>query len=178
VGGSALAYSDTGVSPGTSYSYGVRAFDAAANYSAVSSLTVTTPSGSAPTSCVPASNAFTGCYYTNTSLSGQPALIRTDPQINFDWFLTTPAPGIPATNYSVRWQGNFTFQEGTYVFSMITSDGIRLYIDGNLIFDRWRDQPIYSYQTRPWITGGSHLVTVEYYQTSGTPTAHVSWQKY
>ena len=34
-------------------------------------------------------------YFSNTSLSGKPALTRVDPQIQFDWNAAAPAPGVP-----------------------------------------------------------------------------------
>src|SRR6185312_13152990 len=58
----------------------------------------------------------------------------------------------------------------------ITSDGMRVYIDGASIFDRWRDQAPTAYTAQQTLTAGSHLVTVEYYEHSGAPTAHLSWQ--
>lgn len=174
----ALSFSDSSAAANTTYSYSVRAFDAAGNYSSPSSsATVTTPAGAAPTSCVPATNAFTGCYYNNTDLNGVPVLIRTDSQINFDWRLASPDPSVPAANYSVRWQGNFSFGEGTYTFYATTSDGMRMYIDGVLVLDRWRDQPVYTYIVRRALSQGTHLITVEYYERTRSAAAYLSWQK-
>jgi hypothetical protein len=178
VAAGARSYSDQAAAPGAAYSYSVKAFDLAGNYSAASNaIQVTTPPAAASSSCVPANGAFTGCYYSNTDLAGTPVLIRTDSQINFDWMFSSPASTVPASNYSVRWQGNFYFDQGVYTFSAITSDGMRIYIDGNLILDRWRDQPVYMYKVRPTLTQGTHLVTVEYYARSGSATARLSWQK-
>jgi uncharacterized protein YkwD len=180
----ARSYSDYSVNPATAYSYAVRAFDAAGNFSALSgAVSVTTPaSGGSPGggagSCpAPASNAFTGCYYNNIDLTGAPVFTRTDPQIRFDWGGNTPAPSLSSSGFSVRWQGNFPFESGEYVFTAITSDGMRIYIDGQIILDRWRDQPGYMYTARRTLSSGTHLVTVEYYQRSGTSIAHLSWQR-
>jgi hypothetical protein len=82
-----------------------------------------------------------------------------------------------ASEFSVRWQGYFSFEQGTYTFTALASDGMRLYIDGVPVLDRWRDQPPYIYRVRRTLSAGSHLITVEYYQHTGWPTAHVSWQK-
>ena len=175
-----LTFSDAGASPNTSYSYTVRAYDAAGNYSPISnSIAVTTPaSANTGGSCPPpSSGAFTGCYYNNITLSGNPALIRTDGAINFDWGTGTPASSITAYAFSARWQGYFTFAQGTYAFTSTTSDGMRLYIDGNLVLDRWRDQGATMYTNVQTLSAGSHLITVEYYEETGWPTAHVTWQK-
>jgi uncharacterized protein YkwD len=179
VGASFLAYSDTTVAANTTYAYTVRAFDAAGNYSPASnSVQVTTPAPPAADCAAPAQGAFTGCYYTNINLTGTPALVRTDPQITFDWIYTPPDPSLPATNYSVRWQGNFSFDAGVYTFYVMASDGVRLYIDSALVFDRWRDQPpIYTYLVRQSLSQGTHLITLEYYERTGTASAYLLWQK-
>ena len=62
------------------------------------------------------------------------------------------------------------------MFTVITSDGMRLYIDGNLIIDQWRDQPPYIYKASQTVSKGPHLLVVEYYEHLGGATAQVSWQ--
>jgi hypothetical protein len=178
VGSSVLTYSDTSVAAGGTYRYSVQAFDAARNASAASnSVPVTTPVAPAPVGCSPGVNVFTGCYFNNTDLASTPVLVRTDSKIEFDWTFTTPDRSLPFGNYSVRWQGNFSFQEGDHTFYASASDGMRIYVDGTLILDRWRDQPVYSYTIRRPMTAGVHLITVEYYQRTGTAIARLSWQK-
>ncbi|MBS1859721.1 MAG: hypothetical protein JST11_30395 [Acidobacteria bacterium] len=175
--GSTLSYSDTSVSPGSTYSYSIRAFDAAGNYSpasnSISAATSLPPTASCP---APASGAFTACYYNNLTLSGAPALVRTDAQINFDWGVYAPDPSVTAGAFSVRWQGNFSFSQGQYIFKAVTSDGMRLFVDGNLILDKWRDQPSYLYTVQQTLNAGTHLITVEYYENNGWATAHLNWQ--
>lgn len=181
VSGTATSFADSTGQAGATYSYVVRAFDAAGNYSPGSNtVTVTLPASVPPsgsTTCPsPAVNAFTGCYYNNQTLSGNPVLTRTDAQINFDWGAYAPDPSVTAGNFSVRWQGYFTFAGGSTTFKALTSDGMRIYIDGNLILDQWRNQPTYLYTTQQNMTAGSHLVVVEYYENYGWATAHVTWQ--
>jgi hypothetical protein len=181
VSGSSLIYADKSAAANTTYTYAVKAFDAAGNYSGLSnSIQITMPSGT-PTggSCgSPGSGVFTGCYFSNTSLSGNPTVTRLDPQINFDWGSGSPDPSLTPSNFSVRWQGYFTLDEGTYSFVTSASDGVRLYIDGRLWIDQWKDQPSSIYQARPSLTQGTHLITLEYYAHTGWASAHLSWQKY
>jgi len=193
----ARTFSDLTPSAASTYSYTVRAFDAVSNFSSFSAPhSVTTPASpiynpppapaptpappSAPgnSSCAaPAVNAFTGCYYNNITLSGSPSLVRIDRVVDFNWGTGTPAPSVTPLNFSTRWQGTFTFQAGEYTFSTMASDGLRLYIDGEPILDRWRDQPGYMFNLRRTLTAGQHLVTVEYYQRTGLPLISVAWQK-
>ena len=179
VGGSILTYADHGAAPSTTYTYAIKAYDAAGNYSSASnSIPVTTQAATGGTSnCpAPASDAFTGCYYNNVTLTGNPVFTRTDSQINFDWQNGSPAPPVTAGNYSVRWQGYFNFSTDFYRFTLTSSDGMRVYLDGNLIVNAWRDQPASGFQAWQNISQGMHLVTVEYYEDTGWSTAHLTWQ--
>jgi chitodextrinase len=174
----ALSYSDTAVSPGAGYTYHIKARDLAGNESSPSNgATVATPLSAGPSVCPdPATDAFTGCYYNNVTLSGIPSLIRTDSQINFDW-QAAPGPSVSSGEFSARWQGYFNFDQGTYTFTALTSDGMRLYIDGVPVLDRWRDQSPFIYRVQRPLSAGRRLITVEYYQRTGWRVAHLSWEK-
>jgi chitodextrinase len=178
----ALSWADTSVAPGATYSYTVRAYDAAGNYSPASNtVQVTTPavappSGSSPSCAAPGTNSFTGCYYGNINLTGAPVLTNSSPQIVFDWAWGFPAAPVPQSNFSARWQGNFPFAAGTYTFRVVTGDGVRVYVDGAKILDAWYDQASYSFNVGQTLTAGNHLIAVEYYDHTALPVIHVSWQ--
>lgn len=178
ISGGATAYADTSASPSTTYIYFVRAFDAAGNYSGASmSMGVTTPSSASPMTCPAAgSSAFTGCYYNNITLSGSPVFTRTDGAINFTWGATPPSNTLTSDNFSVRWQGDFNFTAGSHTFTVTTSDGMRLYIDGTIILDEWMDQAAATYTATTTLTAGTHLVVVEYYEHTNGSKATVTWQ--
>ena len=177
VSGGILSIADTTAAANTTYSYVVKGFDAAGNTSASSNaVQVTTPAPPSNACPGPSTGAFTGCYYNNATLSGPPAMVRTDAQINFDWRFSSPGPSINGSNFSVLWQGAFTFSGGAYTFTVLTSDGMRIYIDGNVVLDRWRNQAPTAYNVQQTLSQGSHLIAIEYYQQTGSPVAQVSWQ--
>ena len=179
VPGTMLTSADTAVSGSSTYTYSIKAYDAAGNYSVASNLiqVTTPPSNPPPGACPgPSTGVFTGCYYSNTTLSGSPVLVRTDNQINFDWGNSSPDKSLPPLNFSVRWQGNFALNQGTYTFTVIASDGIRLYLDGFSIMDFWRDRSPTLYTASQIVTQGSHLIEVDYYERTGGAVAQVSWE--
>ncbi len=49
-----------------------------------------------------------GEYFASADMSGKPVLTRVDPQIDFDWNSASPALGIPAGSFGVRWSGTIT----------------------------------------------------------------------
>ena len=59
------------------------------------------------TSSLPA--GWSAQYYANMTLSGAPAVTRTDPAINYDWGQGSPAPAIPIDGFSARWAQTVTF---------------------------------------------------------------------
>lgn len=69
-------------------------------------------------------------YFANRNLEGTPALVRRDAQVQFAWN-DAPAPGIDATNFSVRWTGKITAPAtGRYPISFSADDGCRVFLDG------------------------------------------------
>lgn len=180
VSGNTLTFDDTTVNPSTSYTYTIKAFDAAGNISPASnSITVGTPAApSTPTPVVcpaPANGAFTGCYYNNVLWIGNPVFTRKDSQINFNWATTPPSSLVPLSEFSVQWEGNFTFGNGSYIFTTKCTGGVRLFVDGGLLLDIPPDWTLETAYAGLALTQGQHMVKVEYYNESGDATALVSW---
>jgi beta-glucosidase len=58
-----------------------------------------------------------GEYFANSTLTGKPAMTRTDRQIDFDWNGATPSSGIDGKAFSVRWTGTIASPAaGSYGF--------------------------------------------------------------
>lgn len=123
-----------------------------------------------------------GQYYSNTMLDGIPVMIRDDGVAGLprDWAGGSPQGvcSIGNTKFSVRWKRTINISEdGKVRFSVVTDDGMRLYVDGAKIIDQWFDQPSTTYTGDIELTAGAHNVVVEYYQNDGGATASVSWQQ-
>lgn len=118
-----------------------------------------------------------GEYWANRFLSGDPALVRNDPAISFDWGQGSPAPSIPSDSFSARWTRNVTFGQGTYRFHVTVDDGVRLYVDDRLIIDAWYDHTAHEVVSDYSLSPGSHIVRVEYYERIGQALIQVSWQQ-
>ncbi|MBL7200681.1 MAG: hypothetical protein ISS56_11055 [Anaerolineae bacterium] len=125
----------------------------------------------------PDSTTWRGEYFGNLDLRGDPRLVRSDKAIDFDWGTGAPASGLPADNFSVRWTRTATFEEGTYRFRATVDDGIRLFVDGALAIDQWRDGAQREATVDRRLTAGTHTLRVEYYERSGLAVARVRWEK-
>lgn len=145
------------------------------------------PSGS--TIVVPATSGklspgLLGAYYSQNGVqrayfTGAVAY-RTDSTVDFDWGTGLPGPGgIGADDFSVRWTGLIRVPTtGNYVFQTVSDDGVRLYLNGNLVVDNWTDHSVTNNTTSTIaLTAGTLLpVRLEYYERGGFAVMKLQWQ--
>jgi beta-glucosidase len=75
-------------------------------------------------------------YFNNREFTGAPALVRNDPQVNFNWGSVSPAKEIPDDNFAVRWTGKIVPPEsGKYQIGWRSNGGVRIYLDGTLFIE-------------------------------------------
>lgn len=118
-----------------------------------------------------------GEYYANRSLSGLPTVIRNDREINFNWGQGAPAANLPADNFSVRWTRSLRFEEGSYRFRARVDDGMRFYINNNLVIDEWRDGSEREVSVDYWLATGVYDLRVEYYERTGAAQIAFWWER-
>ena len=128
-----------------------------------------------PTPTPVESGLFSASYYNNTTTSGTPVLVRNEAQIANEWGAAAPAAGVNADHFSVVWTTTQTFAKGTYELKTTADDGVRLYVDGELILDQWKDQGPTTY-TASVPLSGEHTIMMKYYERAGGATAKLSWQ--
>ena len=126
---------------------------------------------------LPAITDWRGEYYANMTLAGQPALVRNDAAIDFNWGPGSPAAGLPADGFSVRWTRGQEFDSATYRFYLTADDGARLWVDGRLLIDEWRDGSARQSVTDYALARGTHSLRVEYYEHAGGALAQLRWER-
>ncbi|MCU1225685.1 MAG: glycoside hydrolase family 3 domain protein [Edaphobacter sp.] len=86
-----------------------------------------------------------GEYFNNIDLSGSPALTRVDEQVDFDWNAASPAPGMKASAFGVRWTGTITPpKSGEYEFNFQLAhcypcgdaETLRVFLDDKLVLNQ------------------------------------------
>lgn len=120
---------------------------------------------------------LTGEYFNNTQLSGAPALIRNDREINFGWTLYSPDPKINYDFYSVRWSGKIKSPTaGKYRIGIEGNDGYRLYLNNKLLIDNWKSQ---TFTTRladvEFEKDKSYDIRIEFFESQGYARFKLVW---
>jgi hypothetical protein len=89
--------------------------------------------------CPSIPTCLTVSYFDNISLSGNPIMVRNETSINNDWGSgPTNVPGLAENLFSIRYESNIVAPvSGTYTFTATADDGIRLWINGVLVIDKW-----------------------------------------
>jgi hypothetical protein len=128
---------------------------------------------------------LTGYYFTNSSTTYSnsanfnPAnlkMTRVDPTVDFVWgTTTTPIPN--NGYYCVRWLGQVQPQYSeTYYFDANTDDGVRVWVNNQLIIDTWiARSPSDSIGTISLQAGVRYNIQMDYFQATGGAVAHLSW---
>ena len=121
--------------------------------------------------------AYFGQYYDNRNLEGAPVVERWDDVILFDWGSGPPAPGIGNDNFSVRWTAAREFKAGLWRFHVRVDDGVRLWVDGELIIEQWHDQSPKKYTADKVLSEGEHDIKLEYFESGGGAVAEFWYHK-
>ena len=117
-------------------------------------------------------------FFANKNLEGPPLVSRIDETVNFDWGMSNPAQGISADDFSARWTGKLVpTVSGKYRFGAIADDGVRIYLDGNLIAQDWTDHAPATITGEVTLQAGkSYDIKMEYYESKIGAVAKLVWQ--
>ena len=102
---------------------------------------------------------------------------RIDPTINFNWGTGSPDPKIAGNTFSARWTGKVLAQKSeTYTFTTHTNNGVRLWVDNELLIEDWNDQPVIDHTATIALKAGQlYDVKMEYYNDTAGAVAELRW---
>jgi hypothetical protein len=123
--------------------------------------------------------AFCATY---ADIDGTALFSRLEAAIDFDW--SEEAPGgywldKAPDGFSATWSGNFTFDHvGTYSFDAVTSDRVRVTVDGVLVVDDWGVAAgLHVASGTIELSAGPHRVDVRHADGNGAGILRVSWER-
>ncbi len=121
-------------------------------------------------------NGLRARYYNNLDFT-QLNLVRTDETVNFDWSGASPDPSIDPGTFSAKWTGYVTptYSE-QYTFHVLAADGVRLWVNDQLIINSWFDQPQTDQSGVIDLEAGrQYTLRLQYYSNQNTPGIQLQW---
>lgn len=94
----------------------------------------------------------------------KPLLQRVLPRLDFEWY-RPQITGLPLERWALEARSDLTLPEGAYQLRTISDDGIRFWIDGRLVIDRWSVHES-AVDSVP-LSAGKHSLRVQYFQSEG-----------
>ncbi len=127
---------------------------------------------------LPPGNGLKATYFSNMDLTGT-TVGRTDATVNFNWGSGSPATSVGADHFSARWTGQVQAVEtGTYTFRTNSDDGVRLWVNGQLLIDHWTDHaPTYDTATITLQAGQKYDIRLEYFEDTGGAVMQLEWMR-
>ena len=121
---------------------------------------------------------FTGLYgeyYDNINLSNL-KFTRMDDKVDFEWGTGSPDPRIQPDTFSVRWTGQIIpYYTEEYTFYIRADDGVRVWINDQLVIDSWVTQANERSANINLVAGREYDIRIEYYENTVGATAVLSW---
>ena len=120
----------------------------------------------------------TAMAFTNVSFNIPATLVRTDAVVNFNWSSTGPDPSIGQTNFAVLWSGSVQPQfNETYTLTTIADDGVRLWVNGQLLVDDWNMHSSLTTNSGSITLAAQQLynIQLDYFQNTNNAVVQLLW---
>ncbi|KAA9038414.1 T9SS type A sorting domain-containing protein [Ginsengibacter hankyongi] len=130
--------------------------------------------------CISNGTGLLAEYFSNTASTAPfpatPTVTKTEPTINFSWGTGGP-PGISVDSFKARFSGAVqSLDAGTYTFYVTSDDGYRLWVNNQLVLDRWFDKsPSEDSVNVPLAGCTKNSIKLEYYENLYDATCILKW---
>lgn len=114
-------------------------------------------------------------FFANPNFAGPPSSSSVVCCLRFDWNGAPPVPGVPGAFFTARFSQVRYFPSGVYQFVARVDDGIRIYLDGQLIMNEFREQSTRTFTANVNLGAGNHSIVVEYVQYGGASNVSLYW---
>lgn len=136
------------------------------------------PHGALMTGDVFVGGGLKGEYFASTDLTGPAIVTRQDPNVDFDWNAQAPDPKLDQSKFSAKWTGQIrpTTASGKYTFSVEADDGVRLFINGKKLIDKFGPQDdVTNTASIDLQQGQTYSIELDYNQLGGNALCHLRW---
>ncbi|MEE9555568.1 MAG: putative baseplate assembly protein [candidate division Zixibacteria bacterium] len=117
-------------------------------------------------------------YCNNINFTGS-KVIRIDSQVDFNWVEKRPHSDIGSEKFSVRWTGLVKPpQAGYFTFYTRSDDGVRLWVDNELIIENWTDHKAKLDSGIIWLEAGRmYDIRLDYYEKGKFAVIQLYWRR-
>lgn len=114
-------------------------------------------------------------YFHNIDFTGLSAE-RTE-AVDFNWGSGSPTSGVDPDTFSVRWSGQVEpLYSEQYTFYTTSNQGVRLWIDGQLLIDHWDPHNTEVDSASVALTAGQRVdLRLDYFEQFGSAEIHLEW---
>jgi glucose/arabinose dehydrogenase len=161
-----VTYDFVSWSDGGAPTHGITTPDTSTTYTAVYRARGTTGSG----------NGLRATYFDSVNLT-TPKVTRTDAAVNFNWGTGSPHSSMGADTFSARWTGFVQpAKSETHTFYVRTNDGARLWVNDQLLINKWGGLGLGEYSGSITLTGGrKYSIRLEYMEETLNAQVTLSW---
>lgn len=103
-------------------------------------------------------------YFANNHLSGKPFGVYFEGMPQHDWADASSKPGMPNDYFSIRWESDMVLSEDSELeFTTISDDGVRLYLDSEILINRWIPLNSEISMAQRTLKAGRYRIKLEYF---------------
>jgi hypothetical protein len=117
-------------------------------------------------------------YFANQNLQGEPVLIQVEPLIDRSWGRSGGPTATMRAPLSIQWRGSLIPPaDGLYTLITTSDDGIRVWLDGKKLIDRW----VVRYASEDQATvdlkaNRAYPLVIEFFDRGYNGTVRLEWQ--
>ena len=106
-----------------------------------------------------------------------PIVTREGENVDFDWNLNAPAPGVNTDYFAARWRGQIQPRYSQmYSFQTFADDGVRVKIDDDTVINNWTNQVATGQRGFKYLEAGhKYNIEVEYYDADQGARCSLYW---
>jgi hypothetical protein len=96
--------------------------------------------------------------------------------LDHHWVDLAPQDGLPMDHFSSRFERVVHFDAGRWRFVLSADDGVRFWVDDELIVDEWQDQ-VATFTAEVYLGEGDHELRIEHYENGGWAFIQLRWDR-
>lgn len=119
-------------------------------------------------------------YFNTPGDFSRPIFVQQEKDMYHDWSYNAPAPMVNRDNFGMRAERLVVVPGGPselYRFTVRADDGVRIYVDDQLLIDGWTGQAWSPLSADMMLYPGTHTIRIDYYEAGGYAFLEATYYK-